>query len=200
MNQVLLAPQFGVGRAKLREPDETPRSSAREAPPDAAAVFAPGATGPQVTFKRRRVLEVPKQGSADELPAASVAKAPKVYQVSQVVVVAAAEVREEPPVLAPAVAVPEEPEPTPKLRRRRDPSRQPMLVQHLVFETATESISPVAQAAAALETAGDKLDSQQLRDALATLDAELQRVARCEEAYRELDQHLKHLRVGKSDR
>jgi hypothetical protein len=200
MNQVLLAPQFGVGRAKVREPDETPHSAARDVPN--TSLFAPTAKGPQVTIKRRRVLEVPKPGSADELPAASTAKAPKVYQVAQVAVLAAAELREEPAVEAPA-ALPETPPAAPKLRRRRDPSRQPTLVQHVVFEPAPVPAEPVeATAAAGLDGLDglDTLDATRLREALAVLDAELQRVARCEEAFRALDSHLKQLRVGKTGR
>lgn len=207
MNQVLLAPQFGVGRAKLREPDETPQSAARDVP--TASVFAPTAGGPQVTIKRRRVLEVPKPGSGDDLPAASTAKAPKVYQVSQVAAVAAvaaAEVREEPPVAA-AATLQEAPPAPPKLRRRRDPSRQPTLVQHVVFEPPPVPAAPLAEAALVTHAAHaadladiDVLDARQLREALAELDAELQRVARCEEAYRSLDAHLTQLRVGKPGR
>ena len=197
MNQVLLAPQFGVGRAKVREPDETPHSAVRDVPN--ASLFAPTGKGPQVTIKRRRVLEVPKPGSADELPAASAAKAPKVYQVAQVAVVAVAEPREEPAVEAPA-APPETPPAAPKLRRRRDPSRQPTLVQHVVFEPAPVQAEPEQAMAAAGLDALDTLDARQLREALAVLDAELQRVARCEEASRALDSHLKQLRVGTTGR
>lgn len=197
MNQVLLAPQFGVGRAKLREPDEPVTPSAANVP--AASVFAPSSGGPQVTIKRRRVLEVPKPGSEAEQPAAGAAKAPKVYQVAQlaaVAPVAAAEVREE-PLAAPAGPVQEAPPPPPRPRRRRDPSRQPMLVQHLVFEPPPAPADLMAEVAHA---AVDAMDAKRLREALAVLDAELRRVARCEEASRALDAHLKQLRIGKFDR
>ena len=198
MNQVLLAPQFGVGRAKVREPEETPHSAARDVPN--GAVFAPAA-GPQVTIKRRRVLEVPKPGSADDPPAASTAKAPKVYQVAQVAVVAAVEAREEPPPVAvAAAAVQEAPPAAPKLRRRRDPSRQPTLVQHVVFEPVPVQAAPVPGIDPANLDGLPLLDARCLREALAELDAELQRVARCEEAYRALDAHLTQLRVGKAGR
>jgi hypothetical protein len=194
MNQVLLAPQFGVGRAKLHEPDEPASSQARDVP--AAPVPAPAAGGPQVTIKRRRVLEVPKSGSDVEQPPAGAAKAPKVYQVAQVMVVApvaAAEPREE-PLVVPAAQVEGAPLARPKPRRRRDPMRQPTLLQHVVFEPAP------LRAAAATSIGSAALDAKQLREALAVLDAELQRVARCEEAARTLDMHLTQLRIGKFDR
>ena len=203
MTQVLLAPQFGVGRAKVREPDDTPHSAARDVPN--TSLFAPTANGPQVIIKRRRVLEVPKPGSADQLPAAGAAKAPKVYKVAQVAVVAAVELRQEPAAEAPA-ALPDAPAAAPKQRRRRDPSRQPTLVQHVVFEPAPvpadrlDSMDPVAPVAAAGLDGLDTMDARRLREALAALDAELKRVARCEEAYRALDTHLKQLRVGTSGR
>jgi hypothetical protein len=200
MNQVLLAPQFGVGRAKLREPDEPVRSPARDVP--AASLFAPPAGGPQVIVKRRRVLEVPKPGSDAEQAATGPVKAPKVYKVAQVAAVAPmADAREEPLAAAP-VPVQEAPPAAPKLRRRRDPSRQPTLVQHVVFEPAPVQAAP-AEAIGTADLGGldvldglNVLDAKQLREALAVLDAELQRVARCEAAARSLDVHLKQLRVG----
>lgn len=194
MNQVLLAPQFGVGRAKLREPDEPVRSPARDVP--AASLFAPPAGGPQVIVKRRRVLEVPKPGSDAEQAATGPVKAPKVYKVAQVAAVAPmVEPREEPLAAVPA-PVQEAPPAAPKLRRRRDPSRQPTLVQHVVFEPAPVQAAP-AEAIGTADLDGlDVLDAKQLREALAVLDAELQRVARCEAAARSLDMHLKQLRVG----
>ena len=201
MNQVLLAPQFGVGRAKLREPEESSPSSVRDMP--AASLFAPAAGGPQVIVKRRRVLEVPKPGSEAGPAATGPVKAPKVYQVTQLAAVAQvaamAEPREE-PLAAAAAPAQEAPPAAPKLRRRRDPSRQPTLVKHVVFEPAPVQAAP-AEAFGTADLDGlDVLDAKQLREALAVLDAELQRVARCEAAARSLDVHLKQLRVGGADR
>ena len=198
MNQVLLAPQFGVGRAKLREPDESSPPVARDVP--AASLFAPAAGGPQVIVKRRRVLEVPAPGSGAEQPATGPVKAPKVYKVAQVAAVAPAVDGREEPLTAVAAPVPEAAQPTPKPRRRRDPSRQPTLVQHVVFEPAPVQAEPEQAMAAAGLDALDTLDARQLREALAVLDAELQRVARCEEASRALDSHLTQLRVGTTGR
>jgi hypothetical protein len=201
MNQVLLAPQFGVGRAKLREPEESSPSSVRDVP--AASLFAPAAGGPQVIVKRRRVLEVPKPGSEAEQAATGPVKAPKVYQVAQVAAVApvavVADLREE-PMPAAAAPVQEAPTATPKLRRRRDPSRQPTLVQHVVFEPAPVQPAAVEAAGAADLDGLDVLDAKRLSEALAVLDAELERVARCEAAARSLDVHLKQLRVGGAER
>jgi hypothetical protein len=201
MNQVLLAPQFGLGRSKLSEPDDAGTSQARDV--TAASVFAPAAGGPQVTIKRRRVLEVPKSSSDAEQPPAGAAKAPKVYQVAQVVVVApmaaAAEPREEPLVVA-AAQVEGAPPAPPKPRRRRDPMRQPTLLQHVVFEPAPLRAAAAGSIGSADLDTSDALGAKQLREALAVLDAELRRVTRCEEAARSLDLHLTKLRIGKFDR
>lgn len=196
MSHGLLAPQFGLGRIPTPDTDTAQRPASRDGL-TAAAVFS--GTGPTVVVKRRRLPAGPEALFGDAAEPATPLKAPKVYRLAPLAASGAGEASGEP--TSPAsgasveIATDTGTSALPKLRRRRDATRQPTLLKHVVVERP----APVP----ALERAvghgdADKMDFQAARCALKELDAALLRVARAQEAFRALDEHLRALGIPRS--
>jgi hypothetical protein len=158
------------------------------------------ATAPTVIFKRRRLLlESPEKVLLSAAVATTPHKAPKVYRLTSIPT-ATDEAHVEPTHSAsdtPAERASDiAASPTlHKPRRRRDPTRQPTLLQHVVIERPAESHS----AEGAAEHGGaEKVDSMAVRGCLEQLDAALEQVARTQEAFRALDEHLRALGIPRS--
>jgi hypothetical protein len=175
MNHGFLAPQFGLGRASTHRAEEGANPTAKAPAPTG------GGNGPTVTFKRRRLLEGPDI-RPNEAPVAPV-KAPKVFTLQAPA--APARPLEPAAVDAPVQAAPLS---APKVRRRRDPSRAPTLVQHLVFQHEAP-----AAAVAEADPPEDRSLHAKLRPAAVEPDAELRTSTRCREAALALDAHFKRL-------
>lgn len=182
MNHGLLAPQFGVGRVDGPDPDRGQHPAAK----DVWGTSHPG-SGPTVTIKRRRLVE-PSAVESTHPPSSAPVKAPKVFKLQVQATQSNLKVERSEP----------DAEPTPPaattFRRRRDPSRKPTLVQHIVFEQPKAEPQAAVQLADQHENAAiPKLNSKKLRSALERLDEELRRSARCREAAGALDAHFKRL-------
>jgi hypothetical protein len=195
MNHGLFAPQFGLGRIASSDTAAAERPAARNGTPSSAS----SATGPIVIFKRRRLLE----GSGNVLVDAAIAstshKAPKVYRLTSIAPTATDEAHVQPTQLAsdaPAKRATDIASPTlRKPRGRRDPTRQPTLLQHVVIERPAVSYSAEG---AAVQGDAEKVDSMTVRGCLKQLDAALGQVARAQEAFRALDEHLRALGIPSS--
>jgi hypothetical protein len=195
MNHGLFAPQFGLGRIS---PSDTPAAEGRGA---RSAMPSPGssATGPTVIFKRRRLLEGSETVLDDAAIASTHHKAPKVYRLTSIAPTATTEAEVQSTSFAsdgPAEGATEVASPVlQKPRRRRDPTRQPTLLRHVVIEPPAEAYSTESAA----EQRDDKRgDSIAVRGSLKQLDAVLEEVARAQEAFRALDEHLRALGIPSS--
>lgn len=180
MNHGFLAPQFGLGRSSTQAPEEG-------AYPTAKSPWGPTApeSGPTVTFKRRRLVEGPDV--AQEGAPTTPAKAPKVFtlQASAPLPTPPREAER-----ADHTAVDAEPPSVPKLRRRRDPSRAPTLVQHVVFQPEP----PVAAAAGVDPPEHHQVaDTKVPRKASMKPDAAPGTATRRRDAAAALDAHFKRL-------
>lgn len=179
MNHGFLAPQFGLGRSSTQAPDEG-------AYPTATSPWGPTApeSGPTVTFKRRRLVEGPDVAQED-VPTTP-AKAPKVFTLQ-------APALPNPPretERADHTAVDAEAPSVPKLRRRRDPSRAPTLVQHVVFQPEP----PVAAVAGVERPEHHQADSTKApRKASIKSDAAPGTATRRRDAAIALDAHFRRL-------
>lgn len=196
MSHGLLAPQFGLGRIPTPDTDIAQRPSSRDVL-TAAAVFSGPA--PTVVIKRRRLPADPETLSGDAAAPATPHKAPKVYRLAPVVASGAGEAPGQ-ATLPPSDATTEistdigVPAP-PKLRRRRDATRQPTLLKHVVVERPAPDRPPEP---AVGPGEADKIDLRAARGALQELDSALLRVARAQEAFRALDEHLRALGIPRS--
>jgi hypothetical protein len=196
MSHGLLAPQFGLGRIPTPDTETAQRPASRDVL-TAAAVFSGPA--PTVVIKRRRLPAGPETLFGDGAAPATPLKAPKVYRLAPLMASGAGEAPGQPTSSASGAAV----EITadigapahPKLRRRRDSTRQPTLLKHVVVERPAPVPPPERTNA---QGDGDKIDFQAARGALKELDAALLRVARAQEAFRALDEHLRALGIPRS--
>lgn len=178
MKYGFLAPQYGLVRSQFALPD-----GSTEAGPGPQAAPAP-AIGPKVVVKRRRAI-----GSADrsvtEASALSPApKAPKVFRLE-----GRSQAMPASPPSAAADLVTDPPKPD-SPRRRRDLSRVPTLVQHVVFEPAPKD---VLRDDAPAPSDDPHIDAKALRRALDVLDAKLLAAAQAQASYRALDELLTRL-------
>jgi hypothetical protein len=196
MSHGLLAPQFGLGRIPTPDSDTAQRPAPRDGL-TAAAVFS--GNGPTVVIKRRRLAAGPEALFGDAAAPAAPHKAPKVYRL---VPLTASDAGEAPGQLASPgsgatvdITTDAGAPALPKLRRRRDSTRQPTLLKHIVVERPAPV--PAPERAVAPDDAG-KMDFQAARGALKELDAALLRVARAQQAFRALDEHLRALGIPRS--
>jgi hypothetical protein len=195
MNHGLLAPQFGLGRIALPDTATTERPSARNGMPSSDS----SATGPTVIFKRRRLLEGAETLVGEASTPSTSPKTPKVYRLAAAASLAAGDAASAQVASlaskAPQTGTSAEQSVTTKLRRRRDPTRQPTLLKHVVVKPPVE---PCLSGSPILPSEVGVGDAQAVRDALKELDAALGRVTRAQETFRALDEHLSALGISRS--
>lgn len=192
MNHGLLAPQFGLGRIGSPDTAAAEWPSARDGKPSAGS----SATGPTVIFKRRRLLECPETVFVDAAVSTMPHKAPRVHRLASIACTTTGEAHVQPTQLAcdaPAERATATASTTlRKLRRRRDPTRLPTLLQHIVIERPAESHSAKSDVE---QGDADRVDIMSVRRCLKQLDAALAEAARAQEAFRALDEHLRALGI-----
>lgn len=179
MNHTLLAPQFGIGSVVNFTQDGDVALSIER-------VQSPLVAGPTVVVKRRRLLIAGEANTDRNANALAPARTPKVYRLDTQAKQATIEAFGDQVTVPQADAISAVRQ---SRSRRLDPSRRPTLVKHVVYDSP-----PPIEAAPPAESPSARYG--RLRDALRELDEALDRTARAQRAYSQLDDLLTSLGVA----